>query len=129
MDKFLASYIETALWSSTDEQGVPLDNSRYADIELANETIKRMYADCESFEKQADILIESYRQSDGDGTSGNYSARRERIAHDFWLTRNHHGAGFWDGDYPEPLGKQLTDLAHSFPECDLYVGDDGKFYI
>lgn len=23
----------------------------------------------------------------------------ERIGHDFWLTRNGHGAGFWDGDW------------------------------
>jgi hypothetical protein len=51
------------------------------------------------------------------------------VAHDFWLTRNHHGAGFWDGDYPEPLGKQLTELAHSYGECELYVGDDSKIYI
>ena len=51
------------------------------------------------------------------------------IAHDFWLTRNRHGAGFWDGDYPEPEATQLTDLAHTFGECHLYVGDDNKLYL
>lgn len=50
------------------------------------------------------------------------------VAHDFWLIRNHHGAGFWDGDYPEDIGKRLTALAHTFGDCDLYVGDDGKIY-
>lgn len=38
------------------------------------------------------------------------------VAHDFWLTRNHHGAGFWDR--PELYGKEnaeaLTQSAHSF---------------
>jgi hypothetical protein len=38
-------------------------------------------------------------------------------------------SGFWDGDYPEPLGKQLTDLAHEFGEVELYVGEDGKLYM
>lgn len=51
------------------------------------------------------------------------------VAHDFWLTRNHHGAGFWDGDYPEPIATQLTNLAHGFGECNLYVGDDGLIYL
>jgi len=50
-------------------------------------------------------------------------------AHDFWLTRNRHGAGFWDGDYPEELGKKLTEASHAFGECDLYIGDDGKVHV
>jgi hypothetical protein len=119
MDTFLASYIETALWSSTDDDGTPLDSAKYADAELADETLAKMTADCIAFEKRAEILFDAAK----------YTERRERVAHDFWLTRNHHGAGFWDGDYPEPLATQLTDLAQSFKECDLYVGDDGKFYL
>ena len=53
----------------------------------------------------------------------------EQVAHDFWLTRNRHGAGFWDGDYEEEAGKKLTEIAHSFGEVHPYVGDDGKIYI
>jgi len=120
---FLASYIETALWSSADDAGIPLDNSKYSDVELAPETIERMRADCEKFETEYakitsgldDSVLRSFPPD-------------SHIPHDFWLTRNHHGAGFWDGDYPEAIGKQLTDLAHSFGECDLYIGDDGKIY-
>ena len=36
--------------------------------------------------------------------------------HDFWLTRNGHGAGFWDGDYPESEETILTDAARTFGE-------------
>jgi hypothetical protein len=50
------------------------------------------------------------------------------VGHDFWLTRNRHGAGFWDGDYPADLGRRLTDSAHAWGEVDLYVGDDGWVY-
>ena len=49
----------------------------------------------------------------------------DHAAHDFILTRNHHGAGFWDGDWFEPFGSLLTDLALTFPELELYLDDDG----
>jgi hypothetical protein len=54
----------------------------------------------------------------------------ERAGHDFWLTRNHHGAGFWDRGELDArgIGKRLTDHAHSYGGVDLYVGDDGRIY-
>ncbi len=113
---FLSSYIETALWSSTDDAGIPLDDAKYSDVELAPETIERMQVDCECFIKESASIL--------DANTTEYP-----VAHDFWLTRNHHGAGFWDGDYPEPIATQLTDLARSFGECDLYIGDNGKIYL
>ena len=45
--------------------------------------------------------------------------------HDFALTRNRHGVGFWDGDWPV-YGDLLTKLAHSFGEIELYVSDEGE---
>jgi len=45
-------------------------------------------------------------------------------AHDFILTRNHHGAGFWDGDWHDPWGEWLTELAHTFPQLEGYFDDD-----
>ena len=49
--------------------------------------------------------------------------------HDLLLTRNHHGAGFWDGDWPKGVGKRLTDAADRLGEVYPYVGDDGLIYI
>ena len=126
MDRFLASYIETALWSSTDEDGTPLDDSEYADTEIAEESLKEMQADCIRFEAEAQRLFDAFNSASDDYP---IHITGYHVAHDFWLTRNRHGAGFWDGDYPKPLGEQLTDLAHTFGESDLYVGDDGKFYL
>jgi hypothetical protein len=56
------------------------------------------------------------------------SRRYERAGHDFWLTRNHHGAGFWDGDWSEPEATELTRISHEMGEVDLYVGDDGRIH-
>jgi len=53
----------------------------------------------------------------------------ESIAHDFWLTRNGHGAGFWDGDYNDDIGERLTQLAESFGECNVCVNNDGHVEI
>ena len=50
----------------------------------------------------------------------------------FWLTRNHHGCGFWDGDWDNEefeAGAKLTKIANNFAEVNLYFGDDGKIYL
>jgi len=53
----------------------------------------------------------------------------EKAGHDFWLTRNGHGAGFWDGDWQEPAGAELSKASKAFGEINLYVSDDGKLYL
>jgi hypothetical protein len=116
---FLDSYIETALWSSTDDNGTPLDNAKYYSLELAVETRAEMQKECAEFVARSEEYFAT--------ASILFDGRQ--VAHDFWLTRNRHGAGFWDGDYPEPLGQQLTDLAHSFGESNVYIGNDGKLYV
>ncbi len=110
----LNQYIETALWSSIDENDNPMD-ATYSDDDLAPETLIAMTKDCESFEEKAGPLLDDLDLSD--------------VGHDFWLTRNGHGAGFWDGDYEESLGEKLTELSKTFSEVDLYIGDDGKIYL
>lgn len=123
-EQFIASYIETALWATNDDDGSPLDSAKYADAELADSTLERFKADCAAFSaKYAAIVAEL------DDSVLRSFPPDTHIPHDFWLTRNGHGAGFWDGDYPKAQGDALTALAHSFGECDLYVGDDGKVYV
>jgi hypothetical protein len=48
----------------------------------------------------------------------------ERLGHDIWLTRNHHGAGFFDHSYE--YEKVLMDAAHRLKSVDLYITDDYK---
>jgi hypothetical protein len=50
----------------------------------------------------------------------------EQIGHDFWLTRNGHGAGFWDRGNGE-LGETLSSLAKIYGDVSVY--QDGKFNI
>jgi hypothetical protein len=67
---------------------------------------------------------ESFARSNVRDLSGLDAAQ---VGRDFWLTRNRHGAGFWDSGLGD-AGQRLTDAAHAYGSCDLYVGDDGKVY-
>lgn len=48
----------------------------------------------------------------------------DRLGHDIWLTRNHHGAGFFDHSYQ--FEKALINAAHKLNEVDLYISDNGQ---
>jgi len=75
--------------------------------------------------------MEFYRQNSEDiSAAGNVRGHDafEAAGHDFWLTRNGHGAGFNDGDWPDELDERLTEAAKGFGNVDVYVGDDGKLY-
>ena len=54
----------------------------------------------------------------------------KQVGHDFWLTRNHHGSGFWDRDekYPPGIADYLYNISKQFGQVDLYIGDDGFIY-
>ncbi len=125
LDSFTKQYIATALWSSTDDADEPLDRN-YSESDLAPTALEQIIADCAKFQAENEHLFTDennlHRGPDCDDAT-------ERAGHDFWLTRNGHGVGFWDGGWEEPAATQLTNAAHAFGECDLYVGDDGKLYI
>ena len=107
LDKFTRAYIEAILFTSTDEStpagGEPLDK-KYSTKDLSHVSLTKIVADCEKFqqENEADIL-----------------SSPQRAGHDFWLTRNRMGAGFWDGCWPKEVGERLTKNAHAYGE--VYV--------
>ncbi len=128
--EFFDAYVTTALWSSHDNSdpetgGDPMD-ANYGPDDIAEDTREAMRTDCDAFydANAEDLNCAGVKYGPDFGQDG-------RAGHDFWLTRNGHGAGFWDGDWPEPQATRLTAACGwrtAFPEVDLYVGDDGKIY-
>lgn len=116
MDRLVRAYLETALWSSTSmEDDTPLDDKYSADDftdEAKEEAKSDVYRFIDTFAEKMNATIYDYNLND------------ELVVHDLWLTRNRHGAGFWDGDYPEEIEDVLTDMAHAFGE--VYVDEDGQ---
>ena len=126
LDSFTQAYIECALWSSNDESdpdtgGDPLDDN-YGTEDISADTLAQIMKDCEAFQRDMEkTLSRIYEEFDW------YSS--DRAGHDFWLTRNGHGTGFWDRSDEEPeLWEALTDEAHSYGSFDLYIGDDQLVY-
>lgn len=126
LDAFTESYIQAALWSSLDESdpsgGDPLDQN-YSVGDIDSKTLEVMVEDCTRFQTEnAEFITE-----ENVATASEHSC--EALAgHDFLLTRQGEGVGFWDGDWEEPAATKLTDAAKAFGEFNLDVGDDGKIY-
>jgi hypothetical protein len=119
MTPFSAAYAACALWSSIGDDGEPLD-ARHSLEDFAPEALAKMEADCATFERECNALLECAYNRVG------YDV--EQAGHDFWLTRNHHGAGFWDRGLGV-LGDRLTVRAEAFGSLDVCVGDDGHLWV
>jgi len=132
LDDFTTAYVTAALWSSNDNSdpsgGEPLDRN-YDIRDIAPETLNKMSQDCQAFQQKAEALLNEAYQRPGYDGHGEWSSE-EQAGHDFWLTRNGHGAGFWDRQALDGggLGDKLTEVAKSFGEDDLYVGDDNLIH-
>lgn len=120
LDAFTRAYIEAALWSTNDESdesgGEPLD-ANYSIDDIAPETMEMIVEDCADFQKRFGDLLSEISLDDG------------QAGHDFWLSRNGHGAGFFDLDVDEEfehVRDALQDAAESYGEFDLYVGDEDE---
>lgn len=124
LDSFTQAYIEAAFFTSDEEVG----DKGYSD--LTPETLASILADCNRFQSSEAYL--TVREAEDNEELGDLfeadGGVSSQAGHDFWLTRNGHGAGFWDGDWPEPHGEALCGVADAFPDVSLYVGGDGKIY-
>ena len=60
-------------------------------------------------------------------TDNNFEYNYQQAGHDFWLTRNGHGAGFWDRGL-DIIGAKLTELSKEAGEFSVYLGDDARIY-
>lgn len=109
---FFNAYITAALWTDCDDDRTASD--------LAPETMEKMKADCLQF------VGDHYQLLTTLDDHGLHSF--ELSGHDFWLTRNGHGAGFWDRGL-NVAGEMLTKGAEEFGNVALYEGDDNLIYL
>lgn len=130
-DEFLRGYMTALWWSSTDRApgGSEEDMVELDQFEPSEKAVTKCTEDCRAFydanEKDIDEAAGHYDLSNGDGADTGY----DFAGHDFALTRNRHGAGFWDGDLPEELGNRLTEAAQAMGEVSPYLGDDNLIYL
>lgn len=126
-DEIAASYAATALWSSYDSSlpdlmpydglSLPLD-ANYDASDISTETM-------DSFRKDIGDFLDLLQNVEFDGRLISFDDIADRMTwgqfgHDFWLTRNGHGAGFWDRGLGE-FGDILSKWADTFGGVDLFV--------
>lgn len=111
-DAFMRGYFEAALWSSLDDDDLPMDG-RYSVSDFSVKAIMEMIHDCKEFQQDnASLLAQAYEDPRYD---------EARAGFDFWLTRNRHGAGFWDRGLPYLVWRELTDATRAYGSADLYT--------
>jgi hypothetical protein len=109
IDTILRHYLVCAVWTGTDNDGEPLGSTGWTVDDIHESSIDKARLDIERFVSLAGDML--------DGLSD------ETIGHDFWLTRNRHGTGFWDRGLGD-VGNRLSKIARWFG--DRYVTVDSS---
>ena len=112
-------YSACALWSTPADDDDDVEYCDELDAELSDETLAEMEKDCQKFCENNKSDLQLFAEQGYDEAA---------VGHDFWLTRNGHGAGFWDRDLGE-LGERLTKSAEGFGTSDLFLGSDGQIHV
>ena len=109
LDDFTRAYLEAAEWCGLygAEQEEALDLAASPKWDRRSITLAR--EDCDDFRALVGDLLAGIDEA--------------QAGMDFWLTRNRHGAGFWDRGLGG-AGEQLTELAHGYGEAHAWFDAD-----
>lgn len=105
---FLEGYTVCAFWSSQEDDSPELDRDK-----RTIDAMRAMDAACLAFVTA--------------NMSDLFNLNPAQCGHDFWLSRNRHGTGFWDRDLGA-VGDRLHEAAKACGEAHLYLGDDGNVH-
>ena len=99
--QFFDAYVEAIYFTDTGDTHQP-----DPDCNLDEEFLRESLIDCLAF-----LNVNICYLSDD---------QLEQAGHDFWLTRNGHGTGFWDRKdfYKDNLARRLTDWSERFGQVD-----------
>jgi hypothetical protein len=123
LDEFTQGYIKSMFWADVNEDslgGEGTENINWDDIGFENldhHSLLKIIEDCKKFQKKAGAeAIEAYGA--------------EQAGHDFYMTRNGHGVGFWEEDHATPeICQALDKLAKATGQTWVYIGDDEQVHV
>lgn len=125
IDQFVRGYVTALLWTGFNDNDDPLDVNCDSE-DIAPSTMVDIKADCQDFIGRNETLLHEYAKRKN--TNPAHGSPWDYAGHDFWLTRNGQGAGFWDRGLGE-LGEALTKASKTYGEISPYVGNDGKIHL
>lgn len=119
IESMVRHYVIAGLWASLDNRNgtsaelYGLDETHGPD-DVSDEAMASIEADCRDF------VMANWSDLEG--------MDPEQAGHDFLLTRDHHGAGFWDRGLGV-RGDRLTKAAHAYGDSGFYAGADGQVHV
>jgi hypothetical protein len=121
LDAIVKGYLDCQLWAGidTDREDTKLD-ANYCRHDINPDYVDRVRKELLEVVTAHPLAVRMYlnaRERTG------YD-RNELFGHDFYLTRERHGAGFWDRGLGE-VGDYLTKIAHSYG-CAELLFDNGN---
>lgn len=146
-NEILQGYIEAAIWTEEemleDEATAEIDDEDDEMSDVDKIIALKGKIDSKDFEYFAEedvnvdskisayLDIKTFIQKAGDEAVKEAIEKEGlfQLGMDFWLTRNGHGAGFWDRGYSNDNEKKLVQAAKDMRSKNLYVGDDFKLYF
>lgn len=98
--QFITAYLEAVDFTELGGDGQPPEGS-----EIDESFLRESIIDCLAFYSRAECYLSP--------------ENIEQAGHDFWLTRNGHGAGFWDREdiYGNYYAEFFTQISKSFGEA------------
>lgn len=117
LEQMVNGYLEAAVWTDSPDDGTEWG-------QLSQDATEKAKKDCQSFALKAHLAgipLESLKD-----------AAYQQIGHDLWLTRNGHGAGFWDRPKMyngQQIADHLSSLCKEMGGSALIQGDDGFLYF
>lgn len=123
----VAGYVDAMLWAEhTEHDGKDqgsFESCGYAQDDIALSAAKEIVRDCQAFCEIHSTLWEF----DAQGNPLAEKADLYAIGQNFYLSRNGHGAGFFDSGMSE--ARALQQAAKTYGTQGLYLGDNGKLYV
>ena len=120
LPEFVRGYVSAVIFTEAEESGIS-ENER--------DLFPKFYGWGDQVKECKDFLSRAIEKFP---ILKDYPECIDSMGIDFWLTRNGHGSGFWDGDWEDfggiegkDLGKGLTDLSKIFGERWFMMCDDG----
>lgn len=126
LNRFVDSFVECIVW--TDEDMIKEDmEERGEDPDDLDTSLENFdSASMEELKRQCrDFVIDNWddlQEYANNGRTGDFAG------HDFCLSRNGHGTGFWDRGAGD-LGDSLHRAAKVYGDGSLYLGQDGRIYF
>ncbi len=127
IDAVLDSYLETALWAEEEDGEEKIEKPGLGRGKKPVPTLRgKTIFDVDDVSRdKARKDIENFidtAKKEAPEELGTYTS--ESLGHNIWLSRNGHGAGFFDDN-----NDKLQDIARKMGSQVIYAGDDDAVYI